>query len=289
MRVLHVLDHSLPVQSGYAFRSAAILGGQRRLGWDTVQITGPKHGAARAAVESVDGIDYLRMAPLGAWSARLPLWNQLQVVRQLRQRLIQVVAREKPDLIQAHSPCLNGLAALGLGPRLVYEMRSSWEDAAVSSGTTREGSLRYRMSRWLETQVLRRADAVTTICEGLRAEVLARGVPAERVTVIPNAVDEVAFAARPAGSSMVRQRYGLEGRVVLGFVGSYFAWEGLSLLIDALPAVLAERPDVRVSRTTEARPRAPRALRWPGAPSGGARLLRRHRCARLSAPADPSD
>ncbi len=87
-------------------------------------------------------------------------------------------------------------AARGAGARgipVVYEMRASWEDAAVDHGTTTEGSLRYRLSRGLETWTLRRADAVTTICEGLRADILGRGVAADRVTVIPNAVDPQDF------------------------------------------------------------------------------------------------
>jgi PEP-CTERM/exosortase A-associated glycosyltransferase len=246
MRILHVLDHSLPVQSGYTFRSAAIIREQRRLGWQTVQLTGPKHGQSAAALEAVDGIDYFRTPPLPAWSAVVPFWNQLDVIAQLRRRLRGVIASQRPDIIQAHSPCLNGLAALGLGLPVVYEMRSSWEDAAVSSGTSTEGSARYRLSRWLETQVLRRADAVTTICEGLRAEAVARGVPSARVSVVPNAVDEVAFAARAGNAPEIRRRFGLDGCTVVGFIGSFFAWEGLSMLVAALPMVLQQRSDVRV-------------------------------------------
>jgi hypothetical protein len=63
-------------------------------------------------------------------------------------------------------------------------MRASWEDSAVHQGTTRAGGLRYRLSRGLETWALRRADAITTICEGLRNDVLARGYRARKVTVI---------------------------------------------------------------------------------------------------------
>ena len=98
---------------------------------------------------------------------------------------------------------LDALPALRVGRRrgipVVYEVRASWEDAAVDHGTTREGSLRYRASRALETWALRRADHVTTICEGLRGDIVARGIPPERVTVIPNAVDtrEFTFGAAP--------------------------------------------------------------------------------------------
>jgi glycogen(starch) synthase len=245
MRILHVLDHSLPVQSGYSFRSQAILREQRRLGLETLQVTGPKHGKAGALVEVVDAFEFHRVDAGAGPLARVPVLNQLDVVRQLRKRLRVMIEAMQPDIIQAHSPCLNAMAALGLGPPVVYEMRSSWEDAAVSSGTTHEGSVRYRLSRWLETRVLLRADHVVTICEGLREEALRRGVPSERLTVVPNAVDVEAFSARrpvPAGG----RDYGLEGKCVLGFIGSFFAWEGLPLLIDALRDVVAARPDVRL-------------------------------------------
>jgi hypothetical protein len=70
-------------------------------------------------------------------------------------RLHEVVRATQPDLIHAHSPVLNALPSLWVGRRrrlpVVYEMRASWEDAAVDHGTTTEGSLRYRVSRGLES------------------------------------------------------------------------------------------------------------------------------------------
>jgi PEP-CTERM/exosortase A-associated glycosyltransferase len=241
MKILHVLDHSLPVQSGYAFRSAAVIREQRRLGWETVQLTGPKQGISTAGTETVDGIEYRRTPGGAGRAASLPLGDPLDVVRRLRRGLRALIASERPDLIHAHSPCLNGLAALGLGKPVVYEMRSSWEDAAVSSGVTTEGSARYRASRWLESKVLRRAQAVTVICEGLRREVRARGVLEERIVVIPNAVDVRQFQPPDIASESAKRQWGLEGRTVIGFIGSFFAWEGLGLLLEALPAILRER------------------------------------------------
>ena len=246
MRILHVLDHSLPTQSGYSFRSQAILREQRALGWETVQVTSPKHGAGAQMLETADGIEFHRVAPTSGWLGSLPVLDQLDTVRQLRRRLREIVAASRPDVIQAHSPCLNALAALGLGKPLVYEMRSSWEDAAVSSGTTTEGSVRYRLSRALETYVLKRAQAVTTICEGLRDEVCRRGVPAERITVVPNAVDAEALTRPAAAVGDLRSELGLAGQLVLGFVGSFFAWEGLQFLVEALAPVLRARSDMRV-------------------------------------------
>jgi glycogen synthase len=246
VRVLHVLDHSLPVQSGYSFRSAAILREQRKLGWETVQVTSSKHGAPAAPVEEHDGFRFYRTAEPQGSVARLPMLSQVAVIQALRERIREVIRIEKPNIIQAHSPCLNALAAFGLGLPVVYELRSSWEDAAVSSGVTSEGSLRYRLSRWLETRALHRADEVTTICEGLRTDVMSRGVPGERITVIPNSVDAERFAQRTPVEGDLRKRYALDGKCVLAFIGSFFAWEGLVLLIEAMPLVLEQRPDVRL-------------------------------------------
>jgi PEP-CTERM/exosortase A-associated glycosyltransferase len=247
MKVLHLLDHSLPIADGYAFRSDAILRGQRALGWETLQLTSPKHPAERARAETVGELTFHRVPRYQGWLAAVPAGDPLGVIAATREHLARIVAAENPDLIHAHSPCLNALAALGLGCPLVYEMRSSWEDAAVSSGTTTEGSLRYRLSRALETFTLRRADAVVTICAGLRADVLARGVAAERVTVVPNAVSPGEFTLGSADeAATIRRRWNLGDGAVLGFIGTFFAWEGLDLLLEALPAVLQARPDTRL-------------------------------------------
>src|SRR3546814_20083302 len=63
MRILHVLDHGLPLQSGYTFRTRAILKAEEAKGWTVAAVTGPRHGAAPAARESVDGLDFFRTVP----------------------------------------------------------------------------------------------------------------------------------------------------------------------------------------------------------------------------------
>ncbi len=202
------------------------------------------------AEEDVDGFRFYRTTPAGSRLASLPVLNQLAVIRDTGRRLDQVIELERPTLIHAHSPALNGVAALQAGRRhrlpVVYEMRASWEDAAVDHGTTREGSLRYRSSRALETWVLRRADAVTTICEGLRQDILVRDIPAGRVTVIPNAVDVEQFPLIEGVDSELRRQLGLEGAFVLGFLGSFYAYEGLDLLVQALPMIRAQVPNARL-------------------------------------------
>ena len=251
MRILHILDHSIPLHSGYTFRTRAILQHQRALGWETFHLTSPKQGEVSATVEEVDNLVFHRSPPLGGWIGAMPIVNQFALVSVLARRAREVIAEVKPDILHAHSPSLNGLAALSAarscGLPVVYEVRAFWEDAAVDHGTSSEWGVRYRLTRASETWVLRRASAVTTICEGLRREMIEqRGIPAEKITVIPNAVDIEAFKVREGADPALRAALGLVGKRVVGFIGSFYAYEGLELLIRSMPAVLAHDPDVRL-------------------------------------------
>jgi len=250
LRILHVLDHSIPLQSGYTFRTLSILREQRRRGWQTFHLTSPKHHVAKADQEDVDGWSFYRTLLPAHPLEWLPAAREMRSMRATERRLGEISAQVKPDVIQAHSPVLNGIPALRVGQRLgipvVYEVRAFWEDAAVDHGTSREWDLRYRLTRNLETYALRRAAHVTTICEGLKREIVQRGVPDFRVTVIPNAVDVGNFRFDEPADLPLKQQLGLEGRTVIGFIGSFYAYEGLDLLIEALPRVLAELEDARL-------------------------------------------
>jgi PEP-CTERM/exosortase A-associated glycosyltransferase len=250
LRILHVLDHSVPLHSGYTFRTLAILREQRRLGWQTFHLTSPKHVGCNVAEEEVEGLHFYRTAGSEGARLRMPGLDELGLMRQLEQRLQEVAERVRPHVLHAHSPVLNAIPALRVGKRLdipvVYEVRAFWEDAAVDHGSATEGGLRYRLSRRLETHALRQASHVFTICEGLRRDIAARGVPASRITVIPNAVDIESFAVGGVPDASLLAKLGLVNGAVIGFIGSFYAYEGLDLLLDALPGIVAVLPDARV-------------------------------------------
>ncbi|MEP6998352.1 MAG: TIGR04063 family PEP-CTERM/XrtA system glycosyltransferase, partial [Betaproteobacteria bacterium] len=165
-------------------------------------------------------------------------------------RIDELTASFRPDVLHAHSPVLNALPTLRVGRRrgipVVYEVRALWEDAAVDHGRTREGSLRYGASRTLETFALRHVDHITTICEGLRDEIASRGIAADRITVIPNAVDIDKFRAGGEPDAALRTRLGLDRATVIGFAGSFYAYEGLDLLIEAAAQLSARLPSLKV-------------------------------------------
>ncbi len=250
LRILHVLDHSIPLHSGYTFRTRAILREQRRMGWETFHLTSPKHAAPGGAEEDVDGLHFYRTPWHPGPLERIPVLRELSLMRATERRLEEVAREVRPDILHAHSPVLDAIPALRVGRRLgipvVYEVRAFWEDAAADHGTAREGGPRYRLTRALETFALRRAGHVTTICDGLKRDIVARGIPERRVTVIPNAVDLAAFDFDTPPDLALKSRLGLEGRTVVGFIGSFYAYEGLDLLLAAMPRILERMPQVRL-------------------------------------------
>lgn len=250
LRILHVLDHSIPLHSGYTFRTLSILREQRKLGWETFHLTGPKQTHCEVLEEDVDGWHFSRTPARPTRWENVPVLGQWAQMKRIEQRLLEVAGKVGPDILHAHSPVLNAIPALRVGRRLgipvVYEVRAFWEDAAVDHGTTTEGSLRYRLTRALETYALRRADHIFTICEGLRNDIVDRGIAPGRVTVIPNAVDIESFDPGGDTDFALKAKLGLANATVLGFIGSFYAYEGLDLLLDALPQVLATLPEVRV-------------------------------------------
>ncbi len=247
MRILHVLDHSLPLHSGYTFRTRAILKAQMARGWTVAGVTGPRYHTGDAPFETLDGIDFHRTPQM----RRLPpVIGEAAEIAAFARRIDQVVRRFQPDILHAHSPVIDPLAAMRAarvhGVPLLYEIRAFWEDAAVGNGTGREGSLKYRATRALETHAARRADAVAVICEGLKTDLIARGIDPAKIMVSPNGVDLHLFGEPVPRDTELAGQLGLEGADTIGFIGSFYDYEGLDDLIAAMPALVAQRPAARL-------------------------------------------
>ena len=250
-RVLHVLDHSLPMHSGYTFRTRAILKAQQALGLKVRGITGLRHTAGGPPHEEADGLLFHRTPGEPSGPMGLREWRE---IGRLASSIEALCHEWRPDVLHAHSPALCGQAALCAGKRLdipvVYEIRAFWEDAAVGNGMTREGSVKYRLTRQLENHVVRQAGVVVTICEGLKQDLVARGFDEGKISIMPNGVDLQLFGKAPEPDMALAAELGLIGNgercPVIGFIGSFYDYEGLDDLIAAMPALIARHPDARL-------------------------------------------
>jgi glycogen(starch) synthase len=243
LRVLHVLDHSVPVLDGYSHRSGSLIGAQAAMGFLPTVVTGPLHNLddANASEMNIDGVRYYRTPENSGfyWHAlrrRYPFVREWSVMHLLEDRINSLLEDNAFDLVHAHSPALCGLAAARAAKKhslpFVYEIRSFWEDGVDQSTS----SLRYRLARGLETRVVKRADAVIGIAKPILRDIAARGIPESRLFHVPNGVDSTRFVPGPLDNDLAAQ-LGVTGIPTLGFIGTFFPWEGIAWLVDAACAL----------------------------------------------------
>lgn len=228
-------------------------------GLEVAGVTGVRHSRNLPAGstppdshEIIDGLDFFRTHGDATGPSPLREWRETGL---LAGRIAEVIEEWRPDVLHAHSPALNGLAGLRAAQRsnlpLLYEIRAFWEDASIGNGTGSRHSARYWMTRILENHVITGADAVAVICDGLRRDLLARGVVADdRLVVVPNGVDMALFGTPPARDDVLAAELGLDAgtaqRPVIGFIGSFYDYEGLDDLIAAMAHLAQRQPQAQL-------------------------------------------
>ncbi len=250
LKVLHVLEYSRPNISGYSLRSDAIIRHQRKIGITTNQLTSQRYQDFKALEENVDGVLYQRTEKSTSFLTKIPFVNYLLHINHLANRIEKAVLADKPDVIQTHSPMFNALAAVKIGKKynipVTYEVRALWEDAAVDTGKTKEGSFKYRMIKAIEQSAFDKADAVSCICQGLKTDLIKRGIPESKVFITPNAVDIDNFQPSYQRDSELEQSLNLSGKKVVAFVGTFFKYEGLAYAIEAMNIIAKTRDDIHL-------------------------------------------
>lgn len=241
-RVAHLLKIALPHrQSGYSVRTRYNLAAQVAAGLDPVAITALDFpGPDAPPREEVHGIRHrhlLREHVPGTEGAD-------EYLEAYARALLPVLAQEGPDLLHVHSGSRGYEAALvgrtvadALDIPWVYEVRGFFESLWSQDLTRAEDAETYHRRRDTDTRCMAAADAVVTLSESMRNDIIGRGIPAERVHVVPNGVDAQAFAPRPRRHDLVEQ-YGLAGRFVFGYISNLDHYrEGQELLVDAAVAL----------------------------------------------------
>ncbi len=260
MRILHILHRSVPGSHGYAIRSEEIVRNQLNSGLEPLVITSPSQAPAgqldSEGSEFIDGVRYFRtpgriLPPTIEVSDESPVKSAVRVLQNimLLKAAMRVAQSYRPVVIHAHSPFTCGIIANIVGRRKkipsVYEMRGLWEDSHTSRHGITESSLRYRGVHFLEDIALKGADLCCVICDSLKEELLTRGIQEEKIVIVPNGVDVRTFVPGPPNSEL-QSRLGLQDKIVMGYIGSFFHYEGLELLVQAMIGLSAEFPELRL-------------------------------------------
>lgn len=254
--VLYLLHNALPHHSGgYATRTHGLLTELNRGGWD---------------VDGVTRLGYPYDMPKMADAPELPpreqvgevVYHHLLTGRQIEKKnpmfdyteryvdaLLPLARDERPAILHGASNHWNGLAAVTAGRRLgipsVYEVRGLWEVTRASRDPEWGRSDQYRYLARMEADAAREASRVLAITGALKAELVDRGVDAEKITLVPNGVDTERFTPIPRDEELARQ-LGVAGKTVIGYVGTIVDYEGLDLLLTATRELRRTREDFHV-------------------------------------------
>lgn len=254
--VAYMLNNSLPyTQSGYTIRSHEVLKGVNNSGLSVAAVTRTGYPTlvgkwCPSPVQTVDGIKYVRHLP-----ARLERTPSARLDQQLTY-LLEFLRATDAKILHTTTHFVNGLvarkAAETLGIPWVYEVRGMLEDTWASAHPEGFGtaikSEKYIRFRQIETEVAKSADRVVTLGATMAESLVARGVPSESISVVPNGVGESVLNAHASRSPQeVRETLGIPQKGFwVGAAASIVDYEGFDTLIEAMSIVRSKGEDVRL-------------------------------------------
>lgn len=238
-KTMMFLHTSLPHHSnGYATRSHAILTSMLKSSKYTVE------GVTRSgypmdvgikefnAFDEVDGVRYSRLTSAHYYDQPLDTYMQTAA-----DEIEEKLREERPSVVHAASAFYTAIPALiaarRLGIPFVYEVRGLWEITRGSTIPGWRGTERFDLESALEASVAKEADQVIAITGGIKEELIKRGVNAEKISIIPNAINKNHFQPLIPNEEL-RAKIGLKNVLTIGYVGSIVWYEGLEDLLDAL-------------------------------------------------------
>jgi len=260
MRILYLSQYFPPEVGATQTRAYEMAAGLIRAGHSVTMLTEvPNHpeGIIRPnyqgrfwSREAWDGIDVIRVwvktSPVKTMGTRLAFYLTYMVNAALAGLIL---ARGTYDVLYATSPPLFvGGTALALSRLrslpMVFEVRDLWPDSAVELG---ELSNR-RFIRWatrLEERCYRRAERVVVVTQGIRRRLLERGIPSEKLALIPNGANTDLFRPQPEAGRQVRRELGLDHTFVAIYAGIHGIAQGLGTVLEAA-GQLEDRRDIHV-------------------------------------------
>jgi colanic acid biosynthesis glycosyl transferase WcaI len=211
------------------------------------RVADPYRGRWRA-VEQIDSVPVVRSAILAVRAPDMRrLFSYLSFQLTSLPQLFSMARTYRPDYLFVESPPLSlGLSGIVfkrfVGIPYIFNVADLWPDWAVAIGAIRPGGFMHRIAAFLERAIYREADFVTVVVPGMEEALVAKGVSAAKILVLPNGVDVAEFAAASQHpSSRTAQAILVEaaGRPIALYAGTHGAYHGLEMVLDA-----ASRPEV---------------------------------------------
>jgi len=245
MRILLLTQYFPPETGAAPLRASHFAKGLARAGHDVTVLTGmPNHpsgvklpGYSRKlfAREEVDGVHvrrvYLFCRPKRSFVTRMLNHTSFAICSALFG-----VWLGRPDMVLVSSPPLfaglsGWLIALVRGIPFVLDVRDYWPHAAVALGQLTSARV-IRMAEWMEEFLYRRAARILAVTPGMIRLMRERGIPAHRITYLPNGADSDVFTPADNGSTDSKGSTDSNGITVL-YSGTHGLVHGMDVILDA--------------------------------------------------------
>lgn len=241
--VAYLVYNALPYHSaGYATRSQGLVSGLRSRGIDCrivtrlgyPQVFAKYRDEPYVATAEIDNVPYHRVqADIDALMFR----SSSSYLGMNIKATADCVRPLNPAVVHGASNFVTGLTAVAVARQLgvpsIYEVRGLWEVTQSSRDSSYVETLHFRHSLKLETQACLEADRVIAITQALRDELVQRGIPAEKISVVPNGVDTARFHPAVRDDALAARLGIPNDAVVIGYVGSILDYEGIDDLLHA--------------------------------------------------------
>ena len=260
--VLYHASQSMPhTTSGYAIRTHGLISAIRNHEYNIEAVLRHGYPLDRTdfkgeIVEKQEEIDNIRYNFLSHSLNSSQLINYQEVYnfnmiekyqQQATDSLLEFAIQKKPAIIHSASNFVVGMAGVKaakiLGVPSIYEIRGFWHLTQSTKRDGYESSDHYALTERLEIKTAMEADHVFTITNALRDILIENGVKGDKISVLPNAVDPEKFEILPKNTSLNKQ-LNFEGKVVIGYIGSFVNYEGLDLLLEACSILKKKLGDV---------------------------------------------
>ena len=236
-RVCYVLHNSLPYSSGgYATRAHGVCGGLIAAGHEVIVLTRPgfpldtkpELTAADVAPEDlIDGVRFVRTLE----PQRRPGMAVLPYMTAATEAIERHLSELRPSVVIAASNYRTALPALiaarRLGIPFVYEVRGFWEVTRISREPEYEDTPAYATQSFLEAKVAKMSDHVFTLTMPMLEELVDRGVPRDRIDLLPNSCDPQRFTPRERDPALAARLFIPDDVPVIGYIGTFVDYEGL--------------------------------------------------------------
>jgi len=139
---------------------------------------------------------FLKLGRLIKKPFRIPyrVWEERVLMKYFESHISNYVQENDIDVIHAHTPYRVGIPSMNVakkfGKKFVYEMRGMWEETAVANGRWRRNGLAYSRFRRFENKVLNSADSIVVISNELKEDLILRGIPKNKITIVPNGIEQ---------------------------------------------------------------------------------------------------